>query len=467
MAESGVDGAARRRVNLTVTALTVGTALNPLNSSMIAVALLSLQRDFGLDLATITWVITVFYIAAIIGQPLMGRIIDALGARRIFLIGMVVVVIAAVLAPVGGSFVLVCVSRVLLAIGTSVAFPAAVALVGQLSAAGGIPVPRLLARIQVTNTAGAAVGPVLGGVLVLLAGWEAVFLVNIPLAVVGFAGVAVLAPRDARRSGVTAGRLLVNLDPAGVLAFGIAMSAIVVFALDTSGGLDWWLLAVGVVALALFIWRELRARLPFIDVRMLARSATLRTVYLAFTLFSGLFYLAFFGLPQLLEDRGGYSTAIVGLLMLPLAAFTVVLAPLVARLIERWGVRPLYVWGAVILVPAAAALALGVVTTDAIWMLVAAAALGIPYCVIGLAATQAIQATAPARQIGAASGLLQSTRYLGAIVATVMLGQFIGSGITPEGWGAIAVGATVLGIAHLVIVAVWARSAARRRADGG
>ena len=265
MAESGVDGAARRRVNLTVTALTVGTALNPLNSSMIAVALLSLQRDFGLDLATITWVITVFYIAAIIGQPLMGRIIDALGARRIFLIGMVVVVIAAVLAPVGGSFVLVCVSRVLLAIGTSVAFPAAVALVGQLSAAGGIPVPRLLARIQVTNTAGAAVGPVLGGVLVLLAGWEAVFLVNIPLAVVGFAGVAVLAPRDARRSGVTAGRLLVNLDPAGVLAFGIAMSAIVVFALDTSGGLDWWLLAVGVVALALFIWRELRARLPFID----------------------------------------------------------------------------------------------------------------------------------------------------------------------------------------------------------
>ena len=457
MAEGGVGGAARRRASLTITALTVGTALNPLNSSMIAVALLSLQSDFGLDLATVTWVITVFYIAAIIGQPLMGRIIDALGARRIFLVGMVVVAIAAVLAPLGGSFVLVCVSRVLLAIGTSVAFPAAVALVGQLSAAGGIPVPRLLARIQVTNTAGAAVGPVLGGVLVLLAGWQAVFLVNVPLAVVAFAGVAVLAPRDSPREGVSPGRLFVNLDPAGVLAFAVGMSALVVFALDTSAGLDWWLLAVGIVVLALFVWREWRAKLPFIDVRMLARSATLRTVYLAFTLFSALFYLAFFGLPQLLEDRGGYSTAIVGVLMLPLAAFTVVLAPLVARIVERRGARAVFIGGAVILVPAAASLGLGVVTTDAIWMLAAAAAMGIPYCVIGLAATQTMQQAAPAGQIGAASGLLQSTRYLGAIIATVVLGQAIGTGITPEGWAVVAVAATVLGLAHLAIVVIGTR----------
>ena len=95
MAGRSGDGPGRRQANLTMTALTVGTALNPLNSSMIAVVLLALQRDFGLSLATVTWVITVFYIAAIIGQPLMGRIVDAIGPRRIFVIGMAVVVIAA------------------------------------------------------------------------------------------------------------------------------------------------------------------------------------------------------------------------------------------------------------------------------------------------------------------------------------------------------------------------------------
>lgn len=455
--DAAADPRARRRASLTVAALTVGTALNPLNSSMIAVALLSLQHDFRLDLATVTWVITVFYIASIIGQPLMGRIVDALGARRVFLVGMVLVALAAALAPLGDTFLLVCTARVLLAIGTSVAFPAAVALVGPLSAAGGIPVPHLLARIQVTNTAGAAVGPVLGGALVTLAGWDAVFWANVPLAAVAFAGVAVLAPRDSRRSGVSAGRLFVNLDPAGVLAFAVAMTALVVFALDTTGSLDWWLLGVGVVALALFVWRELRASLPFIDLRMLVGNATLRTAYLGFTVFSALFYLAFFGLPQFLEDRGGYSAAVVGLLVLPLCAFTVVLAPLVARAIARRGVRPVLVGGAVLLVPAAATLALGVVTTDAVWMLLIAAALGIPYCMVSLASTHAVQSAAPAGQIGAASGVLQSMRYIGAIIATVMLGQFIGTGITTAGWGAVAVAALALGAAHLVIVLVGAR----------
>ncbi|MFV0318868.1 MAG: MFS transporter [Microbacterium sp.] len=455
--DAAADPRARRRASLTVAALTVGTALNPLNSSMIAVALLSLQHDFRLDLATVTWVITVFYIASIIGQPLMGRIVDALGARRVFLVGMVLVALAAALAPLGDTFLLVCTARVLLAIGTSVAFPAAVALVGPLSAAGGIPVPHLLARIQVTNTAGAAVGPVLGGALVTLAGWNAVFWVNVPLAAVAFAGVAVLAPRDSRRSGVSAGRLFVNLDPAGVLAFAVAMTALVVFALDTTGSLDWWLLGVGVVALALFVWRELRASLPFIDLRMLVGNATLRTAYLGFTVFSALFYLAFFGLPQFLEDRGGYSAAVVGLLVLPLCAFTVVLAPLVARAIARRGVRPVLVGGAVLLVPAAATLALGVVTTDAVWMLLIAAGLGIPYCMVSLASTHAVQSAAPAGQIGAASGVLQSMRYIGAIIATVMLGQFIGTGITTAGWGAVAVAALALGAAHLVIVLVGAR----------
>ncbi|MFT4230264.1 MAG: MFS transporter [Microbacterium sp.] len=448
---------ARRRVSLTVVALTLGTALNPLNSSMIAVALLSLQREFAIDLATVTWVITVFYIASIVGQPLMGRLVDALGARRVFAAGMLVVLAGSALAPLGGSFALVCVARVLMATGTSVAFPAAMAMVAPLSARSGIPTPRLLARIQVTNTAGAALGPVLGGALVTLAGWQAVFWVNVPLALAALAGVVVLAPRDARRHTVGARALLISLDPAGVVAFGVGMATVVVFALDTRGGAQWWLLAVGVAALAAFAWWELRARTPFIDLRMLAGNRGLRTVYLGFTVFTALFYLAFFGLPQFLEERGGYSAALAGVLLLPLAASTVVLAPLTARAIERRGLRPVLVCGAVLLVPAAATLGIGVLTTAPAWMLVVAAAMGIPYGMVSLAATQAVQRSAPAGSVGLASGLLQSTRYVGAIAATVVLGQVLGEGITAQGWGAVAVAASAIAAAHLAIVLVGVR----------
>jgi MFS family permease len=453
----------RRRSSLTITALSLGTALNPLNSSMIAVALLALQHDFGLGLADVTWVITIFYIASVVGQPLMGRIVDAFGARRTFVAGMVLVLIASVMAPIGGSFVVVCVARGLMAVGTSVAFPAAVALVGPLARRGGIGTARLLGRVQVTNTAGAALGPVVGGLLVTTAGWQAVFLVNVPLALAALIGVQILAPRDAPRPDLSAGAVVRILDPLGVLAFAAGVVALLLVVLGGAGAAFWPLLVLGVIALALFVWRERRARVPFIDLRMLAANRALTLSYLAFTVFSALFYLAFFGLPQFLEARGGYSSAVSGLLLLPLAAATVVLAPLVARWIERRGIAPALLIGAALLVVAAALLSIGIVTTAPIWMLVMAAAMGAPYCMVSLALTQAVQRSAPREAVGVASGLLQSTRYIGAIAATVVIGRLLADGVTPATWGALVVAAAVIAVVHLVVV-VFAAGAIRRAA---
>ena len=67
------------RTGLAVAGLSLGTALNPLNSSMIAVALVVLRADFGLDVAAVTWVVTSFYLASAAGQPLMGRLADRFG----------------------------------------------------------------------------------------------------------------------------------------------------------------------------------------------------------------------------------------------------------------------------------------------------------------------------------------------------------------------------------------------------
>lgn len=445
-------------------ALTLGTSLNPLNSSMIAVALLALQRDFALDLKTVTWVITAFYIASIVCQPLVGRIVDAFGPRRTFVVGMALVILASALAPLGGSFLLVCIARVGMAIGSSAAFPSALALVGPLGRVAGIPVPRLIARIQVTNTAAAALGPVLGGVAVTFAGWEAVFWVNVPLALAALIGVLAFAPRDGDHPGVSPRALAANLDPLGVVLFGTGMTAVLLFVLEPSAAV-WYLIAGGVLLLVAFVWWERRARLPFIDVRMVWGNHALRTVYLAFTVFCALFYLAFFGIAPFLEAVGGYSSAMTGLLLLPLSAITVVLAPVVARIIERRGVRPVLVWGAVLVVPGAALLAIGAVTTAPVPMLLMAAVLGIPYCMVSLAAPQLVQQSAPREAIGVASGLLQSARYIGAIIATVLLGRLLQEGITASNWFAVAVAATVIAVVHLVIVLtgmVWRR----QRANG-
>ena len=106
------------------------------------------------------------------------------------------------------------------------------------------------------------------------------------------------------------------------------------------------------VLAVLFAWRELRFSPPFLDLRLLGRNRPLLLVYLGFVVFSGVYYFAFFGLPQLLQEAAGYDPGLVGLLMLPLAAMSVVVTPLAVRAIDRFGVRRVLIAGVVLLLVA-------------------------------------------------------------------------------------------------------------------
>src|ERR1700688_2599171 len=112
----------RRVSGRIVFAIVLGTLLNPLNSSMIAVALVQLHHDFKVDLGTSTWLIGAFYLSGAVGQPLMGRLADLLGARRVFLTGMTVAGIVALLAPLSPNFAWLVAARVVQALATATAY---------------------------------------------------------------------------------------------------------------------------------------------------------------------------------------------------------------------------------------------------------------------------------------------------------------------------------------------------------
>src|SRR5690625_4835032 len=84
---------------LLVITVGLGTLLNPLNSSMISVALTRMQHDFALTFADASWLISVFYIASAVGQPVMGKLSDMFGAKRMFLMGLLLVAAVSALAP--------------------------------------------------------------------------------------------------------------------------------------------------------------------------------------------------------------------------------------------------------------------------------------------------------------------------------------------------------------------------------
>ncbi|MEV7605100.1 MFS transporter [Paenarthrobacter sp. NPDC089322] len=449
----------RPRPGLAIAALSIGTALNPLNSSMIAVALVVLREDFALDVATVTWVITAFYLASAAGQPLMGRLADRFGPRRLFAFGMVLVAVTCAIAPFLPNFALVCVARALMAVGTATAYPSAVVMVTELSRQAKMPSTRSLGRIQMANTSAAAVGPVVGGLLVSLFDWQALFVINVPLALLALVGVQRAAPEDAGRETGALGKLIRDSDIPGILAFVVSLMLAMMALLNVIPGYRWYLLGGAVVVGGLFAWRELRFKPPFLDLRLLGRNRPLLLVYLLFVVFSGVYYFAFFGLPQLLQEAGHYDAGLVGLLMLPLAALSVVVTPVTVRCIERFGVRSVLITGVLVLTVSAGGL--GALTLS-LWpplVFVLMALMGVPYGAVSTASNQGLYVSARPEERGVATGIFQTCRYLGAITATVLIGVLYGSGVNQSNWGLMVLVMLGLSLVVIVLATMWRKPA--------
>ena len=443
------------RTGLAVAGLSLGTALNPLNSSMIAVALVVLRADFGLDVAAVTWVITSFYLASAAGQPVMGRLADRFGPRRMFMLGMGTVAITCALAPLSPNFALLCVARAVMALGTATAYPSAVVMIGAIAQRAGTESSRPLGRIQMANTSAAAVGPVAGGLLVGQVGWEALFLVNVPLALAALLIVRKVAPADGVRERGSLARLAKDSDIPGIAGFVGSLLLVMMALLDVAPGYRWWLLGAGTVLAALFVWRELRFSPPFLDLRLLGRNRPLMLVYLGFAVFSSVYYFVFFGLPQLLQEAGGYDPGLVGLLMLPLAAMSVLATPWAVRAMGKFGVRSVLIAG-VVLLTAVAALMWLLTGSLAIPLVVALTTLmGIPYGAIGIASNQGMFLSVRAQERGVAAGIYQTCRYVGAITATVMIGVFAGGGVDQASWGLMVLAMLVLSAVAFGVTLLW------------
>ncbi|KQQ81506.1 MFS transporter [Arthrobacter sp. Leaf137] len=448
------------RTALAVAGLSLGTALNPLNSSMIAVALVVLRADFGLDVAAVTWVVTSFYLASAAGQPVMGRLADRFGPRRMFMLGMALVAVTCAVAPLAPNFALLCVARAVMALGTATAYPSAVVMVGAIAQRAKVEPARPLGRLQMANTSAAAVGPVIGGLLVSLVGWEALFLINVPLALAALLIVKQAAPPDEARERGSLAELLRDSDIPGILAFVGALLLVMMAALNVAPGYRWWMLAAGTGIAALFAWRELRFARPFLDLRLLGRNRPLVLVYLAFAVFSSVYYFVFFGLPQLLQESGGYDPGVVGLLMLPLAAMSVVATPWAVKAMGRFGVRRVLLAGVLLLTVAAALMWLLTGTLAIPLVVVMTALMGIPYGTVSIATNQGMFVSTRPQDRGVAAGIYQTCRYVGAITATVMIGVFASGGVHQDSWARMVVAMLVLCAATFGVSLFWRQRSA-------
>ncbi len=427
-----------------VVALAFGTTLNPLNSSMIAVALASLQGAFQVSVADMTWLVSAFYVAAAVGQPLMGRLIDQFGPRRLFLFGLGLVLVTSALMPFAPGLWWLVGLRVIQAFGTSTAYPAALSQIRATSPPGSTPTGALGA-VSMANSSCAALGPVLGGFLVAWAGWPAVFVVNVPLTVIGLVLAWRILPRTEAKPTVGSGSgsepiaRRASIDLPGVVLFAATVISLLIFILSFADGPRWWLLPVIVAAGAALVLWELRASSPFLDVRGLAANRALSSVLAQQGVINLAFYSLFFSLPLWLESVRGFTPDVVGLMVLPVSGLGIASVPIAARMIRRSGSRAALIFGSAVLFAATLVIQALDDTSPVTVIILLTLALGVPSGFINLGLQTALMDAAPDGRTASAGGLFQTFRYLGAILATAMIGltferDLSSAGLHQLGW---------------------------------
>ncbi|GLY83054.1 MFS transporter [Actinoallomurus iriomotensis] len=424
----------------------LGSILNPVNSSIIAVALVPIGAALGAPPSQTAWLVSALYLATSIGQPVVGRLIDLYGPRLLFLVGTSLTGIAGLVGLLAPNLVVLVVARVLLGFGTCAGFPAAMSLIRSEAERTGRESPAgVLTALAVSSQTIAVIGPSLGGLLIGLGGWRTTFAVNIPLAAAGLALGLLRLPRTPRPERGPDDRS--GLDFPGMALFA-AMLISLLFFLMNPRLTYWYLPVVTVLAAAAFAFVELRREEPFIDLRVLGGNLPLLATYARTLLAYVVSYSFLYGYTQWLEQGRGLSSSQAGLMQLPLFLTGILVSTTTGRRKEIRG--KLLVGAACQLVACALLTAFG--SHSAIWILVAVALVfGVPQGLNSLALQNAVYHQAEPARMGSSAGLLRTFMYLGAIVSAAATGAVFPhradtAGLHHLAWFMLAVSALFLAI---------------------
>jgi MFS family permease len=422
----------------------VGAVLNPINSSIIAVALAPIGAAFGAPTSETAWLVSALYLATSIGQPLVGRLVDSFGPRRLFLIGAVLTAAAGVVGTLAPDLWTLVGARVILGFGTCAGYPAAMYLIRSESARTGLRSPAgVLTALTVSTQTVAVVGPTLGGLLIDVGGWRATLAINVPLGLLSF----VLGHRFLPR---TAPGARPRIDYAGILLFVASLVALLIYLMEARTSLL-WLPAITVVAGAAFVWWERRRDDPFVDVRVLAGNAPLVATYVRGFAASTVSYAFMYGFTQWMEEGRDLSASVAGLVLLATFATGLVVSSLTGR---RPEIKGKITVGAITQVLVCVLLLL-VHPDTGVWLLVVIALLtGIPQGLVNLGNQNALYYQADPARMGSSAGLLRTFMYLGAIAASTGNGLFFGARATTPGMHQLAIFMLLVAAVFLAITLV-------------
>ncbi len=412
--EALADGAPRTpSVRLALASLSLSMLLSSLGISIANVGLPTLAQAFNASFQDVQWVVIAYLLAITTLIVSVGRLGDLIGRRRLLLAGIFLFTLASALCGLAPTLWLLIGARALQGLGAAIMMALTMAFIGETVSKA--KTGSAIGLVGTMSAIGTALGPSLGGMLIAGFGWQAIFLVSVPLGALTFLLAQRYLPADRQTPKAERG----GFDPLGTLLLALTLGAYAL-AMTNGHGLDMTLLLVSVVGVGLFVCVEARVASPLMRLTLfrdpllsggLVMSALVSTVMMA-TLVVGPFYLA---------DGLGLDTARVGL-VLSVGPFVAALTAAPAgRIADRFGAQRMTAVGLAGM--AAGCLLLSVIPErfgigGYIPPLVI---LTMGYALFQTANNTAVMSDSGAEQRGVISGMLNLSRNLGLITGACAL----------------------------------------------
>ncbi|OKO74214.1 MFS transporter [Bradyrhizobium sp. AS23.2] len=416
-------GGSRLATSLTLAAMSLGYGVVQLDVTIVNTALDAMGRTLGGGVAELQWVVSAYTIAFAAFILTAGALGDRIGAKRVFMTGFAIFTAASLACAVSPNAIVLIGARLVQGLAAAILVPNSLALLNHAFAdvrARGRAVAVWAAGASLALTA----GPFVGGALITLVGWRAIFLVNLPIGLMGLW----LSWRHASETTRAASR---ELDLPGQLAAIGALGALA-GAIIEGGALGWRhplvlsAFAAAAVLAVLFVWRESRAAQPMLPLSLFShRLFTLTTI--VGLLVNVAIYGLIFVLSLYFQRINGLSAWWTGLAFVPMMGAVLPVNLLSPRLAERIGACPTIVIGACV----SALGCLGLLRIEAgtsYWAMCAqliAISGGLGLLVPPLTST--LLGSVEKARSGIAAGILNATRQTGSVLGVALFGSLVAS----------------------------------------
>lgn len=420
--------------------LVVSLLIVVLDNTVLNIALPTIQKDLGATAGELVWAIDSYILAFAALLFTWGALGDRYGRKRILVIGLIIFGLASAASAFATTPGMLIGFRAVMGIGGAAVMPTTLAIITVVFP----PHERGKAIGAWAGAVGAAValGPVLGGLLLQhpewsswITGndWGAVFLINVPIVIIGLIGVWRVVPetRDPHPR---------KLDLIGLVLSVVGLTLVVYGIIHASSTLSWidpgviLPMLAGIVVLVVFLWYEARSDHKSFDVSLFANrgyAVSLAAVTLAFFALSGIT----FTLPFYLQILRGYDTLTAGLCFVPFAVGQILAAPRSAAMVLRFGYRAVMTTGLVLVALSLLGLLFVQIDTPLWVILVVFFVFGFGMGNVIAPASTVMQNVLPLARAGAGSAVQNTVRQVGgalgvAIIGTVLATQYA-SRITP------------------------------------